>query len=69
MRLLLFIILEIIVLPLQIVGLIVWFYRLRRISIPQKISGTANEPYGGRLLLHVAGTRDDPAAYALAGHR
>jgi methyltransferase (TIGR00027 family) len=68
MRLLVFIIFEIIVLPLQVVGLIVFTYRIRRISIPQKISGTANEPYGGRLFFHLAGTRKDPGAYALAGH-
>ena len=63
MRLRVFIILEIIVLPLQIIGLIVFAYRLRRISIPQKISGTANEPYGARLFLHLARTRKAPAAY------
>lgn len=67
-RLLLFILLEIVVLPLQLIGLIVFTYRIRRISIPQKISGTANEPYGARLLCHLAGTRSDPAAFALAGH-
>jgi methyltransferase (TIGR00027 family) len=68
MRLLVFILIEILLLPLQILGVIVYTYRLRRISIPRKISGTANEPYGQRLLLHIAGTRRDPAAYALSGH-
>ena len=68
MRLLLFIIFEIVVLPLHIIGLIVFTYRIRRVSIPQKISGTANEPYGARLFMHLAGTRNDLAAYALAGH-
>lgn len=68
MRLLLFILIEIIVLPLQLIGLIVYTYRVRRISIPQKISGTANEPYGGRLFMHIAGTRNDPGAYALCGY-
>lgn len=55
-RLLLFILLEIVVLPLQFIGLIVFTYRIRRISIPQKISGTANEPYNARLFCHLAGT-------------
>ena len=68
MRLLVFILVEIIVLPLQIVGLIIFTYRIRRVSIPQKISGTANEPYGARLFMHLAGTRNDPGAYALSGH-
>ena len=58
MQLLLFIIIVIILLPLLIVGLIVFTYRVRRISIPQKVSGTANEPFGTRLYMHVAGTRD-----------
>ena len=68
MRLLIFIIVEIFMLPLQLIGLIVYTYRIRRISIPQKISGTANEPYGARLFMHIAGNRNDPGAYALAGH-
>ena len=68
MRLLLFIILEIVIMPLQLIGAILYTYRVHRVSIPQKISGTANEPYGARLFMHIAGTRNDPAAYALAGH-
>ena len=68
MQLLLFAITAIILLPLLIVGLIVYTYRVRRISIPQKVSGTANEPFGSRLYMHVAGTRNDPVAYTLAGH-
>ncbi len=68
MRLLLFILISIILSPLVIIGLIVYTYRLRRFSIPQKISGTANEAYGGRLCMHIAGTRNDPAAYALSRH-
>jgi len=67
-QLLLFVITVIILLPLLIVGLIIFTYRVRRISIPQKVSGTANEPFGARLWMHAAGTRDDPVAYALAGH-
>ena len=68
MRLLLFILISIILSPILIIGLIVYTYRLRRFSIPQKISGTANEPHGARVLMHVAGTRKDSVAYALCGH-
>jgi len=68
MRLLLFILLNILLSPLIILGLIVYFYRLRRHSIPYRISGTANEPYAVRLLMHLAGTREDAVAYALSGH-
>jgi len=68
MRLLIFILIELILLPLQVLGVIIYTYRLRRNSIPQKISGTANEPYGQRLILHASSTRDDSTAYALAGH-
>ncbi len=68
MRLLIFILIELFLLPLQIVGVILYTFRLRKISIPQQISGTANEPYGARLLFHIARTRNDPTAYALAGH-
>jgi hypothetical protein len=48
-QLLLFVITVIILLRLLIVGLIVFTYRIRRISIPQKVSGTANEPFGARI--------------------
>jgi len=68
MRLLLFILISIILSPILIIGLIVYTYRLRRFSIPQKISGTANEPYGARIFMHLAGTRKDPVAYALCGY-
>jgi methyltransferase (TIGR00027 family) len=68
MRLLVFILIEVILLPLQIIGVIVYTYQIRRFTIPRGISGTANEPYSARLLFHIAGTRNDPAAYALAGH-
>ena len=68
MRLLLFNMINIIFSPLLILGLIAYTYRLRRHSIPHKISGTANEPYAARLFMHLAGTREDAVAYALSGH-
>jgi methyltransferase (TIGR00027 family) len=68
MRLLVFILIELVLLPLQIIGVIVYTYRVRCFTIPRGISGTANEPFSLRLILHLAGTRKDQAAHALAGH-
>ena len=66
MRLLLFIIIAVILLPLFLIGVIIYTWRIRRICIPQNISGTANEPFGGRLAMHIAGTRSDETAYKIA---
>jgi methyltransferase (TIGR00027 family) len=68
MRFLIFILICIILSPLLIVGLIYYTWRIRRICVRQNISGTANEPYASRLLMHIAGTRQDDAAYKMAGH-
>ncbi len=68
MRLLLFIVVCILFSPLPILGLIAYTYQLRRHSIPQKISGTANEPFATRVMMHAAGTRKDAATYALCGN-
>lgn len=55
-------------LPLIIVGLIIYTWRVRRNCVPQNISGTANEPFASRLMMHVAGTRRDDVAYNIAGY-
>lgn len=68
LRVLIFSLLCILLSPLLIAGVIIYTWRVRRISVRQNISGTANEPLGGRLGMHVAGTRIDEAAYRLAGH-
>lgn len=68
LRILIFSLLCIVLSPLLIAGVIIYTWRVRRISVRQNISGTANEPLGGRLGMHVAGTRIDEAAYRLAGH-
>jgi methyltransferase (TIGR00027 family) len=68
MRFLIFILLCILLSPLIIVGLISYTWRIRRICVPQNISGTANEPLGGRLVMHVAGTRRDEVAYKISDH-
>ena len=66
MRMLIFTILAVLLLPLILLGYLIFFWRIRRVCIPQNISGTANEPYGGRLYMHVVGTRPDEAGYKLA---
>jgi len=68
MRGLIFSILMIPIIPFWILGVAIYTWRVRRIVIPQNISGTAAEPYGARLLLHIAGTRIDNAAYKIAEH-
>jgi len=68
MRGLILIILMIPMIPFLIVALIIYTWRVRRIIIPQNISGTAAEPYGARLMMHIAGTRIDNAAYKIAEH-
>ena len=68
MRLLIFILICLLLSPLLIVGLICYTWRIRRICVRQNISGTANEPYASRLLMHIAGTRQDYGAYKIAGH-
>lgn len=68
MRVLIFTILAVLLLPLFLLGFLIFYWRIRRVCIPQNISGTANEPYGGRLAMHVAGTRPDEAGYKMAWH-
>lgn len=68
MRTLIFTLLCILISPLVIAGVIIYTWRIRRICVPQNISGTANEPFGARIAMHIAGTRKDEAAYKLADH-
>ncbi len=68
MRAIIFTILAVLLLPLFLLGFLIFSWRIRRVCIPQNISGTANEPYGGRLYMHVAGTRPDEAGYKMAWH-
>lgn len=65
MRFLIFILLCILMSPLLIFGLIYYTLRIRRICVRQNISGTANEPYASRLMMHIAGARQDDAAYKI----
>ncbi|NKB34316.1 MAG: SAM-dependent methyltransferase [Pseudomonadales bacterium] len=66
MRLLLFIILFVVLLPLFLIGVAIFTWRIRRVCVPQNISGTANEPYASRLFMHIAGSRIDDAGYKIA---
>lgn len=68
MRTLLFALLCLLFSPLMILGLIVFFIRVKYVSIPQGISGTANDPFGSRLALHMTGKRQDLACYKLGAH-
>ena len=68
MRGLLFSLIMILFIPFFLLGLIVYTWRLRRVIIPQNISGTAAEPFGARIIMHLAGTRIDEAAVKLAEH-
>ena len=68
MRGLLFCLIMIPFLPFFLLGVIIYTWRLRRVIIPRNISGTAAEPYGARIMMHLAGTRTDEAANKLAEH-
>ena len=68
MKVLLFLLLEIVFAPLQIIGLLVYAYRVRFVNMPRGISGTAYEPYMVRLALHHVTSRNDEAAERIAPH-
>ena len=68
MRVLLFVLLEIVLFPLQLIGTLVYTCRVRFVNMPRGISGTAYEPYMTRLMLHHIGSRNDGAAERIAPH-
>ena len=68
MRLLLFILIEIVLTPFLLLGVLGYTVRLRLLNIPKGISGTAYEPFWARLMLHDAGVRPDEAASRIARH-
>ena len=61
MRFLLFILIEIVLLPFQLIGIVMYLWKIIRKTNPAGISGTANEIVNARLLMHIAGTREDEA--------
>ena len=68
MRVLFFALLEIVLFPLQLIGSLVYTFRVRFVNMPRGISGTAYEPYMTRLLLHHTASRSDAAAERIAPH-
>ncbi len=68
MRFLLFIFIEIWLIPWQILAILVYSYRVMRKTNPAKISGTANEVISARLVMRRAGTRIDEPTARLAQH-
>ena len=68
MSVLLFTLLEIVLFPLQLLGSLLYTFRVRFVNMPRGISGTAYEPYMTRLLLHHIKSRNDAAAERIAPH-
>ena len=66
LRVIVFSLVMIALLPLFLLGMVGYTLRLRIKN--RGISGTAYEPFFYRLLFHLAGTRDDHAAVRLAPH-
>ncbi len=68
MRLLLFVLMEMVLAPLFVVAMPMYTFKLWRHNIPKGISGTAYEPLFGRIFMDIAGTRPDASAVRLAPH-
>ena len=68
MCLLLFVLMEIVLAPLFVVAMPMYTFKLWRHNIPKGISGTAYEPFFGRMFMDIAGTRPDASAVRLAPH-
>ena len=68
MRLLIFLLIEVVMFPLQLLARVAFMIKLILNNRSQGISRTAYEPLFIRLFLHAAGVRSDEAAYRLARH-
>ena len=64
MRLLLFILLNVLMVPIFVIGF--GCYMLPILLVRGRVSGTAYEPFNGRLMYHLVGGRPDAAALQLA---
>jgi methyltransferase (TIGR00027 family) len=64
LRLLLYVLLNVLWVPIYLIGLIC--YMVPILLARGRVSGTAYEPFNGRLLYHLMGTRPDAAALQLA---
>ena len=65
MKLFFYVLLMLLLLPVFLLGF--FFYMVPILLSRGKISGTAYEPFNGRLLYHLWGSRHDAAALQLAG--
>lgn len=68
MRLFLYILIELVLLPWQLLATIVYSFRVWFKTNPVRISGTANEVAISRLVMHQAGTRSDEPTRRLIPH-
>ena len=64
MRLLLYVLLNVLLVPIFVIGL--GCYMLPVLLARGRVSGTAYEPFNGRLVYHLMGGRPDAAALQLA---
>ena len=64
MRLLLYVLLNVLMVPIFVIGM--GFYMVPILLARGRVSGTAYEPFNGRLLYHLMGSRSDAAALQLA---
>lgn len=64
MRLLLYILLDVLMAPIFVIGM--GFYLVPILLARGRVSGTTYEPFNGRLLYHLLGSRPDAAALKLA---
>jgi len=67
MKILLFILIELLLYPVTLLGVVLFMGVILLVNRPRGISGTAYEPLMNRVLYHEMGTRPDPAAKKLAG--
>ena len=67
-RVFIFVLIEVVLAPFQLLALPWYTFKLWRYNIPKGISGTAYEPLFARMIMHEAGTRKDTAAVRLARH-
>ncbi len=68
MRLLIYVLIMLLFAPFFVLAMIGFSFKLWVYNIPKGISGTAYEPFLGRLTLDTAGTREDAAAVRIAPH-
>lgn len=65
-RFLLFLLIQLLLAPFSLLGAILFILKLKLDNQPKGISGTAYEPFWGRVLAHVVGARSDESAIRLS---